>query len=198
MVLPSAPLLSGIPLSLPPLTGTGKESPFPPIEMGLHRELFLLLLAACIAAPRASAADSGARFGVVATHDQCSAGQQTRPCTYAETLTALGNATTCFCPGAGPVKRFSLTIDYLTAPSLLVGVTKVFVAANGTVPGPTIEVVEGDWVEVRRCSPSCPRASSCLIQLIAPSLHPSGHCHEPDARLDNDTLARNVAGQWTF
>lgn len=46
------------------------------------------------------------------------------------------------------MKRFSLTINYLTAPSLLDNITKVYIAANGTIPGPPIIVDEGDWVAV--------------------------------------------------
>ena len=105
----------------------------------------LLLLVSGVLCGRAVASAS---FGVVADPAQCAAGAQTRPCTYVETLTSQGAATTCLCPGAGNVRRFELTIDYLNVPSLLVGITKQWYAVNGTVPGPTLEVTEGDWVEV--------------------------------------------------
>ena len=89
------------------------------------------------------------------TATACNSGQTMRPCTIIEQASGWGNRTSCPCPyldggggGPGPVKYFSLTISHLILPSRIANFSKTHVVANGQIPGPTIDVNEGDWVEV--------------------------------------------------
>ena len=66
-----------------------------------------------------------------------------------------GNHTQCPCPyidgvtgGPGPVKTFYFTISHLIKPSRIANFSKTHVVVNGQIPGPTIDVNEGDWIEV--------------------------------------------------
>ena len=57
------------------------------------------------------------------------------------------NAAQCY----GPVRRFNFVIGTMIVPNpLLPGddAFKVYFAVNGSMPGPAIDVNEGDWVEV--------------------------------------------------
>ena len=86
----------------------------------------------------------------------CAGGRAYRPCMQLEKHTAgYGNATQCPCPyvgdgtgGPGPVKRYTFSVEELVLPSRIAGVQKVHITVNGQMPGPTIDVDEGDWLEV--------------------------------------------------
>lgn len=61
----------------------------------------------------------------------------------------LSGSDTCWCPGKGPVKKFTLVVtrDNVTnamVPDLMRSVIRV----NGTIPGPALVVDEGDWLEI--------------------------------------------------
>ena len=76
----------------------------------------------------------------------CAPGALTRACvTFEPNTTASGE---CYCPGEGPGQaHFSLTIDYVMFPGLL-ATPRRLIGVNGSVPGPTLTVYEGDWVVV--------------------------------------------------
>ena len=83
----------------------------------------------------------------------CPPGATARPCAYMEPALMPGTLG-CFCPGAGPVKTFSLTIQGMLVypPSYTGGgskpTVKALVVANGSWPGPPIIADEGDWLVI--------------------------------------------------
>ena len=78
----------------------------------------------------------------------------------------------CYCPGAGVVKYFHLTIDTMlvTPPGLTI--PKSMITVNGTWPGAAIVVDEGDWVvvTVKNLLDDPTTASEFVIQIMPQSL----------------------------
>ena len=116
--------------------------------------LQVLLLAATAAANHGPIAPSGV---AVVSAAACAAGQRQRPCTEMELIGGGGRpaSSTCPCPyidgvtgGPGPVRRFALEVRDVLLPSLVPGLNKIHVTANGSIPGPPIVVDEGDWVTI--------------------------------------------------
>ena len=132
--------------------------PPPPTPLSARRLLAPLLLAAALLLP-AARADSHPIKPVttaVVAASACAQGQAQRPCTAMERASGgMTASSTCPCPyidgvtgGPGPVRRFSLVVQHLLLPSLVDGLDKVHVTANGTIPGPAIVVDQGDWLEI--------------------------------------------------
>ena len=119
--------------------------------------LFLLAAALLAGGALASSGPIAPTSVTVVSASACAGGQARRPCTELELVGGgrRGHSATCPCPyidgvtgGPGPLRRFALEVRELLLPSLVPGLTKVHVTANGTIPGPPIVVDEGDWVEV--------------------------------------------------
>ena len=116
-----------------------------------------LLLALLTLQARACAAQAAPLLPITLspTATACNGGQTARPCILMEVVSGWGNRTNCPCPyldggggGPGPVKYFSMAISHLIRPSRIANFSKTHVVFNGQIPGPTIDVTEGDWVEV--------------------------------------------------
>ena len=119
--------------------------------------LFLLAAALLAGGALASSGPIAPTSVTVVSASACAGGQARRPCTELELVGGgrRGHSATCPCPyidgvtgGPGPLRRFALEVRELLLPSLVPGLTKVHVTANGTIPGPPIVVDEGDWVEI--------------------------------------------------
>jgi hypothetical protein len=78
-----------------------------------------------------------ANFGDIVGPRSCNGKYSERQCVYGEPSSNRYNGL-CLCPGEGPVSSFKLTISHIQAPSTIPGQAKVFIAVNGTVPGPTL------------------------------------------------------------
>ena len=117
--------------------------------------LWLPLLVGLAAASSGPIEPSGVSLVAAAA---CDEGEAFRPCTAMEIVgggTRSTFANTCPCPyidgvtgGPGPRRVFSLEVRSVLLPTLVPGLSKVHVTANGTIPGPAIVVDEGDWVEI--------------------------------------------------
>jgi len=77
----------------------------------------------------------------------CAGGAATRPCTYMEPG-SVGAGGACWCPGAGPWRRFTLRVGSTTVTPPGTPVPKALLTVNGSTPGPPLVVDEGDWVVV--------------------------------------------------
>ena len=116
-----------------------------------------LWLAALLLGAAAATENLGPSTVAVVAASACADGQAQRPCTAMELASGSGRGPTSTCPcpyidgvtgGPGPIRRFSLEVRQVLLPSLVPGLNKEHVTANGTIPGPPIVVNEGDWVEV--------------------------------------------------
>jgi hypothetical protein len=117
--------------------------------------LFALIVVTAVDAKLASMPIAPASVALVAA-SACSAGQAQRPCTAMERITGgRTSSSTCPCPyidgiqgGPGPVRRFTLVVQNTVIPSLIPGLSKIHITANGSIPGPAIVVNAGDWLEI--------------------------------------------------
>jgi FtsP/CotA-like multicopper oxidase with cupredoxin domain len=124
--------------------------------MLLRLPFLLLLLSVSPTLQQQNSAPLAPTKVAVVAASACAQGQARRPCATMERASGgLTISSTCPCPyidgvtgGPGPVRRFSLEVRNLVLPSLVAGLNKVHVTANGTIPGPPIIVNQGDWVEI--------------------------------------------------